>query len=105
MSDGELWQLTSGYWDKCSVQEPYTFYLVDWNVVQTALCYATDNNGMIGPISRLYTCPTADNKGNIADLKALVDELNVDKVSTYAMPSSLVVAKPSSQRPVIKPIE
>ena len=105
MSDGELWQLTSGYWDKCSVQEPYTFYLVDWNVVQTALCYATDNNGMIGPISRLYTCPTADNKGSIADLKALVDELNVDKASTYAMPSSLVVAKPSSQRPVIKPIE
>jgi hypothetical protein len=94
MSDGELWQLTMGYWDKCSVSEPYTFYLADWNVAQTALCYATDNSGMLSGISRLYTCPTAENKSNVEELKALVEELNSatrSGVTELQLAKSLVV--------------
>jgi hypothetical protein len=94
MSDGELWQLTMDYWDKCSVSEPYTFYLADWNVAQTALCYATDNSGMLSGISRLYTCPTAENKSNVEELKALVEELNSatrSGVTELQLAKSLVV--------------
>ena len=105
MSDGDLWTLTSGYWKTTKTSEPYSFYLADWNVVQTALCYATDNSGMLSQMSRLYTCPTAENKGDIADLKALVDELNAKSSSSFAMPSSVVVGKTVNQRPVIKAIE
>jgi hypothetical protein len=102
VSDGELWQITAGYWAKCSISQPYSFYLTDWNLEQTALCYATDNSGKLSPISRLYTCPTAENKGNIEELKALVDELNASQASAFAPMSSIVIdAKPSNSRPTI----
>jgi hypothetical protein len=99
VSDGELWQLTQGHWEVTSMNSPYTFYLADWNVEQTALCYATDNSGMVGPMSRLYTCPTADNKSDISELKALVDELNAVKSQSYAVPASIVIG--GSCQPVI----
>lgn len=78
-SDSELWSITSGYWKTCKTSSPYTFYLADWNVEQTALVYAADNNGKAGAIGRLYTMPTAENKGNIDELKALVEELNAQQ--------------------------
>ena len=57
--------------------------------VQTALAYAVDSNGLPGGIGRLYTMPTAENKGDIAELKALVDELNAASKS-FALPQSVV---------------
>lgn len=75
-SDSELWSIADGFWTTCKVSSPYTFYLTDWNVEQTALAYATDNTGKAGAIARLYTMPTAENKGDIDDLKSLVEGLN-----------------------------
>ena len=75
-SDSELWSIAEGYWKTCKVSSPYTFYLADWNVEQTALAYATDNTGKMGAIARLYTMPTAENKGDIEVLRALVNEQN-----------------------------
>lgn len=74
-SDAEVWSITSGYWATCSVNQPYTFYLVDWNIEQTALTYATDNSGKVGTIGRLLTLPTADNKGDIEELRELYNSL------------------------------
>ena len=105
ISDGELWQLTSGYWETCKTSEPYTFYLVDWNVVQTALCYATDNNGQLSAMSRLYTCPTAENKGNIEELQRLVAELNAGSASAFAVPQSLVFGEAQKSGVTIKPLD
>ena len=105
MTDGELWQLTQGYWNTCTIKKPYSFYLVDWNVVQTALCYATDNNGMLSAMNRLYTCPTAENKGDIEELKALVAELNADNKSSFALPESLVFDDAAKRSVTIKPLE
>ncbi|MBO5830439.1 MAG: hypothetical protein J6R01_02390, partial [Alistipes sp.] len=102
VSDGELWQITSGYWDKCSISQPYSFYLADWNVEQTALCYATDNNGQLSAMSRLYTCPTAENKGDIEELRALVAELNAGTSSTLAAPRSLVFGEAQKSGVTIK---
>ena len=75
-SDSELWGIAEGYWKTCKTSSPYTFYLVEWNVVQTALVYATDNSGKAGTIGRLYTMPTAENKGDIEYLRSLVNSLN-----------------------------
>ncbi|MEE1147740.1 MAG: hypothetical protein UHN93_00650 [Alistipes sp.] len=105
-SDGELWQLASGYWKKGSLSAPYDFYLADWNVVQTALCYATDNNGQLSAIKRLYTCPTAENKSDIAILKKITDALNTrSSASSLLLPESVVIGNTLPSRPVIKPIE
>lgn len=108
MSDGELWQLTQGYWKTCKTSEPYSFYLAEWNEVQTALCYATDNNGMLSAMNRLYTCPTAENKSDITELQELVDELNNATRSvamTFQLPKSLVVDNEGATGVMITPVE
>lgn len=86
--DTVLWDEAASYWQKASLTQPYSFYLVDWDYVQTALVYAVDNNGQPGGIGRLYTMPTAENKGDIAELKALVDELNAAEKS-FATPHNV----------------
>ena len=89
-SDAEIWSLTTGYWSTCSVNQPYTFYLVDWNIEQTALTYATDNSGKVGTIGRLLTLPTADNKGDIEELRELYNSLKETRSSGVELESVVV---------------
>ncbi len=90
-SDGELWTLASGYWATCSVASPYNFYTSEWNADMTALAYSVDHNGKTGSIGRRYACATAENKSNIEELRALVEELNGSTRASLEMPCSLVV--------------
>lgn len=88
-SDSYIWGEAAKYWKSVKTSEPYSFYVADWDYAQTALAYAVDNNGLPGGIGRLYTMPTAENKGDIAELKALVDEINAASKS-FALPQSVV---------------
>ena len=88
-SDSYIWGTAANYWTSIKTSEPYSFYVADWDYAQTALAYAVDNNGLPGGIGRLYTMPTAENKGDIAELKALVDELNA-AAKSFALPQSVV---------------
>lgn len=88
-SDSYIWGTAANYWSSIKTSEPYSFYVADWDYAQTALAYAVDNNGLPGGIGRLYTMPTAENKGDIAELKALVDELNA-AAKSFALPQSVV---------------
>ncbi len=98
--DTDIWGEGLKYgWNSCSVASPYTFYVAEWNSDLTCFAYATDNNGRIGTMGRLLTCPTAEEKGKIEDLKALVEELNAAEKSSLAMPKSLVV----NEEPVAAP--
>lgn len=98
--DTDIWGEGLKYgWNSCSVASPYTFYVAEWNSDLTCFAYATDNNGRIGTMGRLLTCPTAEEKGKIEDLKALVEELNAAEKSSLAMPKSLVV----DEEPVAEP--
>lgn len=72
--DNQLWAMVPE-WKICKLDSPYTFYLTDWNLTQTAFAYATDANGKMGAIARVLTCPTADNKGDIEELRKLVSSL------------------------------
>lgn len=91
-SDAVIWDIAYGYWNTCNIAQPYSFYTAEWNVEQTALAYATDMEGRMGAIGRLYTQPTADTKSPISELKTLVDSLNEEsEASALALPSSLVV--------------
>ena len=93
-SDGELWTLASGYWSTCKTAQPYSFYTSEWNADMTALAYCVDTTGKVGAIGRCFACATADNKSNIEELRALVNELNSATRSSYPsleIPHSLVV--------------
>ena len=93
-SDGELWTLASGYWSTCKTAQPYSFYTSEWNADMTALAYCVDTTGKVGAIGRCFACATADNKSNIEELRALVNELNSATRSSFPsleIPHSLVV--------------
>jgi hypothetical protein len=104
VSDAELWGLTSGYWKTTSTQQPYSYYLTEWNAVYTALCYGTDTSGVVGPMSRLYTCATADNKSDIQELVDLANEQNAAKSSCFSVPESLVFDETKKPGVTIKPL-
>ena len=88
--DAELWSLTSGLWNKCPVAEPYTFYVAEWEAVQTALCYATDSTGNPGSIARCYTKASAEEKSPIEELAELYASLTAE-TSSYLPAKSAVV--------------
>ena len=94
--DSQVWNYAYAYWSDTTIAQPYSFYIADWDYPQTALAYAVDQNGNPGGIGRAYSCATAENKGSIADLKALVDELNAEAGKTsksFSMPVSVVVGQ------------
>lgn len=98
--DTDIWGEGLKYgWNSCSVASPYTFYVAEWNSDLTCFAYATDSNGRIGTMGRLLTCATAEDKGNIEDLKELVEKLNAAEQSSLAMPKSMVV----DEKPVVEP--
>ena len=88
--DAELWSLTSGLWQKCSIAEPYTFYVAEWEYVQTALCYAVDSNNTPGGIARCYTKASAEEKSPIEELAELYASLTAE-TSSYLPAKSAVV--------------
>ena len=90
-TDSYIWGVAAQYWKSVKTAQPYSFYVADWDYAQTALAYAVDQNGLPAGIGRLYTMPTVENKGDIAELKALVDELNAASKS-FVLPEPLVLA-------------
>ena len=86
------------YWDGVSLQQPYSFFVTTWQMEQTVFAYAEDANGGKGALGRFLLCPTAEEKGNIEDLKALVAELNCKSKAASAHASvnvnEVVAGKP-----------
>ena len=87
--DAEIWGDLTGTWDEVSMSQPYSFIVVGWDAPQTGFTYAVDANGNPGALGRCYSMATVENKSDIAELKALVDEINAQK-SSFALPKSLV---------------
>ena len=93
-TDPELWKFGTGYWDTCSMSQPYGFYVTDWDCEYTALAYAVDaTTGQPGGIGRENTMPTVENKQDIQELIDLVAELNATEKSSFSMPQSIVVSE------------
>lgn len=93
-TDPELWKAGTGYWASCSMSQPYSFYLTDWDYEYTALAYAVDaTTGQPGGIGREKTMPTVENKKDIQELIDLVNELNAAEKSSFSMPQSIVVSE------------
>jgi hypothetical protein len=93
-TDSELWQWGADHWKTCSMSQPYSFYLTEWNHEYTALAYAVDaTSGQPGGIGRATTTPTKNNKRDIQELIDLVNELNAAQKSNFALPQSIVVSE------------
>ena len=98
--DDYIHSYLKGYWNQVIVAQPYSFYVLNWAVEQTAFAYALDANGGEGALARSLVLPTAEEKGSIADLQALVDELNSATRTTVSAKS--IEAMPAvSSKPVI----
>lgn len=102
--DAQLWGMLAGTWQKIDQSEPYSFYVVEWDAPQTAFAYAVDNNGNPGALGRCYTEATVENKGNIEDLKALVNEINAASKS-YVLPASVVISEDAAMQFEVKSLE
>ena len=102
--DSQLWGQLAGTWQKIDQAQPYSFYLTYWDAPNTAFAYAVDNNGNPGALGRCYSMATAENKGNIEDLKALVEEINAASKS-YALPASVVIREDASMQFEAKSVE
>ena len=102
--DSQLWGQLAGTWQKIDMAQPYSFYLTYWDAPNTAFAYAVDNNGNPGALGRCYSMATAENKGNIEDLKALVEEINAASKS-YALPASVVIREDAGMQFEAKSVE
>ena len=91
LTDAELFG--DAEWSPVTTAQPYSFYLVDWDIEQTALTYAVDTDGNAGGVGRLLTCATVENKDDIEELRTLVNELNAASKSSFSMPTSIVVSE------------
>ena len=87
-------------WDVISLQQPYSFFVTTWQMEQTVFAYAEDANGGKGALGRFLLCPTAEEKGNIEDLKALVAELNGQSKAASA-PASVNTREVVTGKPVV----
>ena len=95
ITDSYIWQIVAGYWDSVSIKQPYMFYTCPWDTEQTVVAYAVDTSGNPGLMSRELIIPTLDTKGNIEELRALVNELNAasGKAAACVAAKSLVIAE------------
>lgn len=95
ISDAYIWKIIGGYWDSVSIKQPYMFYVCSWDAVQTIIAYVVDKSGNPGLMTRQLVTPTLDTKGDIEELRSLVNSLNSAQSSAtrLSMPASLVVAE------------
>lgn len=95
ITDSYIWQVVAGYWDSVSIKQPYMFYTCPWDIEQTVVAYAVDKSGNPGLMSRELILPTLDTKGNIEELRTLVNELNAasGKAAACVAAKSLVIAE------------
>ena len=92
--DATMWQLTSGFeWGLCPLNAPYSFYVIDWASECFALAYAVDKDGMTGRMARMSLLATADNKGDIKDLRKLYESLPKEEETRGVVAPSLVVVE------------
>lgn len=80
--DADMLAQLKFYWSSMDLTQPYSFFVIGWTVENTVFSYALDENGSDGPLVRKLICPVAEEKRDIAELKALVDQLNGNNTRT-----------------------
>ena len=97
--DATIFDYLKFNWQPISMTQPYSFFLMDWDVEQTAFAYALDANGGQGGVDRLLlNCAEADK----TDINVLFDLINqvYGTSSTTATVATLDV-KEAAAKPVV----
>ena len=78
-----------GYWQQLSsLTVPYHFFVADWDMEQTVVAYAQDQNGHEAKVARMGVTPVS--AGDIEELRGYVDDVN--NATAQAAVKSLVIA-------------
>lgn len=96
ITDAYIWKEVADDWESVSIKQPYVFIDCSWNVDQTIIAYVVDKSGKPGLMSRELILPTLETKGDIEELRALVNKLNSEankSAACVAVAKSLVVAE------------
>ena len=91
--------MDNAYWQEVNMNEPYSFFLMNWDADNTAFAYAVDANGGQGGVSRLLLNCSEANKNNIDELFALIDQV-YGQASATASVASLNISEVKSE-PVV----
>ena len=101
--DATIMDYLKFYWQSINMTQPYSFFLIDWEVEQTAFAYALDANGGQGGVDRLLlNCAEAD-KTDISVLFDLVAEVYGTSSATASVASLNV--KEAAGKPRVTVIE
>ena len=90
LSDRYIISEFRGYWQQLSSLEvPYHFFVAEWDMEQTVVAYAQDQNGHEAKVARLGVKPVS--AGDIEELRGYVDAVNNASAQTVA--KSMVIAE------------
>jgi hypothetical protein len=90
--DATIQSILAGGWLQIDMNEPYSFFLMNWDADQTAFSYAVDANGGEGAIDRLLLNCSEANKTDISVLLDLIEQV-YGTSSTTASVASLNVSE------------
>ena len=90
LSDRYIISEFRGYWQQLSSLEvPYHFFVADWDLEQTVVAYAQDQNGHEANVARMGVTPVS--AGDIEELRGYVEAVN--NASAQAVAKSMVIAE------------
>ncbi|MBO5833189.1 MAG: hypothetical protein J6Q95_07855 [Alistipes sp.] len=90
LSDRYIISEFRGYWQQLSsIEVPYHFFVAEWDVEQTVVAYAQDQNGHEAKVARMGVTPVS--AGDIEELRGYVDAVN--NASAQAVAKSMVIAE------------
>lgn len=87
MTSAELYASFWNYTQAVSLEQPYSFILLDWDSEAIVWAAVRDANGNLGEFANTSFTSTPEGKGNYADLKALVDEIYGTASGVLARPN------------------
>ena len=80
--DATIHEYLAYYWQPIDMTAPYSFFLMGWDVEQTAFSYAVDANGGEGAIARLFLNCSEANKTDISVLFDLIAQVYPSSATT-----------------------
>ena len=109
MTSPELFYSFWNYTTEVSLDMPYQFFVMDWDTDNIIWATVRDNNNLLGEFVNGQFTTTPEGKGDYADLKALIQELN-GKSGVLARPAGnkkegFRLGEPMLKKSTVEPLD